>query len=138
MSLSLLDSARSGLLLPNHLAASSTPASPSLSERGGKRDDFPNIILAGRTADAEEAEVKVDVELPAVDGDAEAEADSEGDDAVVLVPGFKRGVLGLDLALISPAKLDPLGPIPIANPDPPTPAAPPIWSSMSELNPRPS
>ena len=58
-----------------------TRLSFSLSERGGKRDNFPNIMLAGRTADAEEAEVKVDVELPAIDGDAEAEADNEGVEA---------------------------------------------------------
>jgi len=114
-----------------------TRLSLSLSELGGKGDDFPNIILAGRVTDAEEAEVKVDVELPAVDGDAEAEADSDGDDAVVLVPGLKRVVPGLDLVLISPAELDLLGPIPIANPDPPPPPAPPRSSSMSELNPPP-
>ena len=63
----------------------------SLSELGGKGDDFPNIILAGCAADAEDAEIKVDVELPAVDGDAEAKADNEGDDAVVLVLGLNRG-----------------------------------------------
>jgi hypothetical protein len=95
--LSLLDSARSGLSLPDRLAASSTPAFPSLSEPGGKGDDFPNIIHAGRAADAEETEVKVDVELPAVDGDGDADADNDGDDAVVLIPGLKRGVPGLDL-----------------------------------------
>ena len=114
-----------------------TRLSLSLSELGGKGDDFPNIILAERATDADEAEVKVDVELPAVDGDADADADNEGDDTVVLVPGLKRGVPGLDLVLISPAELDLLGPIPIANPDPPTPPAPSIMSSMSELNPPP-
>ena len=135
--LSLVDSARSGLPFPNHSTASSTPVSPSLSELGGEGEDFPIIILAGRAADAEEAEVKVDVELPAVDRDAEAEADNDGDDAVVLVPGIKRGVPGLDLVLISPAELDLLGPIPIVNPDPPPPPAPPTRSSMPELNPPP-
>jgi hypothetical protein len=87
----------------------------SLSELGRKGDDFPNIILAGRAADAEEAEVKVDVELPAIDGDAKAEADNEGVEAVVLVPGLKRGVPGVDLVLVSPAELDLLGPIPFEN-----------------------
>jgi hypothetical protein len=74
-----------------------TRLSLSLSEPGGKGDDFPNIIHAGRAADAEETEVKVDVKLPAVDGDADADADNDGDDAVVLIPGLKRGVPGLDL-----------------------------------------
>jgi hypothetical protein len=77
-----------------------TRLSLSLSEPGGKGDDFPNIIHAERAADAEEAEVKVDVELPAVGVDVDAEADNEGDDAVVLVPGLKRGVPGVDLLLL--------------------------------------
>jgi hypothetical protein len=92
-----------------------TRLSFSPSELGGEGDDFPNIILAGRAADAEEAEVKFDVELPAMDGDAEAEADSDGDNAVVLIPGLKRGVPGVDLVLVSPAELDLLGPIPFEN-----------------------
>ena len=107
-----------------------TRLSLSLSELGGKGDDFPKSILVGRVTDADEAEVKVDVELPAVDGDAEAEADNDDDDAVLVVPGFKRGAPGLDLVLISPAELDLLGLIPIANP-------PPIPPSMSGLNPPP-
>jgi hypothetical protein len=81
-----------------------TRLSLSLSEPGGKGDDFPNIILAGRATDTEDAEVNVNVELPAVDGDADAEVDNDGDDAAVLVPGFKQGVPGLDLVLISPAE----------------------------------
>lgn len=121
-----------------------TRLSLSLSELGGKGYDFANSILAGRATDADEpepadAEVKVDVELPAVDEEAETEADNDVDDAVVLVPGFKRGEVGLDLVLISPAELDLLGVIPIAYPPPPPPLPPPvpIPPSMSELNPPP-
>ena len=96
MTLLLIDSARSGLSLPIHSVASSTPASASISPSLAGKGTIFNIMVAGRAADAEEAGVKVEVELPAVDGDAEAEADNDGDDAVVPVPGLKRGVPGLD------------------------------------------
>ena len=109
-----------------------TRLSLSLSELGGKGDDFPKSILVGRVTDADEAEVKVDVELPAVDADN----DNNGDDAV-LVLRLKRGVPGLDVVLISPAELDLLGPIPIANIPLPPPRLPPIRSPLSELNPPP-
>ena len=134
LTLLLIDSARSGISLPIHSVASSTPASPSISPSlAGKWTISPNVMVAGCTADAEEAGVKVDVELPAVDGDAEAEADNDGDDAVVLVPGLKRGVPGLDIEI----RWNLISSAPFSLQIHPPPPLPPITSSLSELNPPP-